>query len=32
MIVLFIFYVGLVSVLVYGMNKWERKMKIPGYG
>jgi len=32
MIVLFVFYVGLVSVLVYGMNKWERKMKIPGYG
>ncbi len=32
MIVLFLFYVGLVSILVYGMNKWERKMKIPGYG
>ena len=32
MIVLFVFYVGLVSVLVYGMNRWERKMKIPGYG
>lgn len=32
MIVLFIFYVGLVAVLVYGMNKWERNMKIPGYG
>jgi len=32
MIVLFIFYVGLVSVLVYGMHKWEKNMKIPGYG
>ena len=32
MIVLFLFYVGLVSVLVYGMHKWERNMKIPGYG
>ena len=32
MIVLFIFYVGLVAILVYGMHKWERKMKIPGYG
>ena len=32
MIVLFVFYVGLVTVLVYGMHKWERKMKIPGYG
>jgi len=32
MIVLFLFYVGLVSILVYGMNKWERHMKIPGYG
>ena len=32
MIVLFVFYGGLVTVLVYGMHKWERKMKIPGYG
>jgi polar amino acid transport system permease protein len=32
MIVLFVFYVGLVAVLVYGMHKWEKKMKIPGYG
>ena len=32
MIVLFIFYVGLVAVLVYGMHKWEKAMKIPGYG
>ena len=32
MIVLFFFYVGLVAVLVYGMHKWEKSMKIPGYG
>ena len=32
MILLFFFYIGLVSVLVYGMHKWERQMKIPGYG
>ena len=32
MIVLFIYYVGLVAVLVYGMHRWEKKMKIPGYG
>ena len=32
MIVLFIFYIGLVAVLVYGMHKWEIKLKIPGYG
>ena len=32
MIMLFIFYVGLVAVLVWGMTRWERKMKIPGYG
>ena len=32
MIVLFVYYVGLVAVLVWGMHKWERKMKIPGYG
>ena len=32
MIFLFFFYVGLVAVLVYGMHKWEKSMKIPGYG
>ena len=32
MIFLFFFYVGLVAILVYGMHKWEKKMKIPGYG
>jgi polar amino acid transport system permease protein len=32
MIVLFAYYVGLVAVLVWGMHRWERRMKIPGYG
>ena len=32
MIVLFVFYIGLVAVLVYGMHRWEKKMMIPGYG
>ena len=32
MIVLFVFYVGLVAILVYFMHRWERAMKIPGYG
>ena len=32
MIVLFLFYVGLVALLVWGMDRWERNMKIPGYG
>lgn len=32
MIFLLISYVLLVSVLVAGMNRWERAMKIPGYG
>jgi polar amino acid transport system permease protein len=32
MIVLFIFYVGLVAILVYFMHKWEHAMRIPGYG
>ena len=32
MIVLFAYYVGLVAVLVFGMHRWEKSMKIPGYG
>ncbi|MFQ5466622.1 MAG: amino acid ABC transporter permease [Kiloniellaceae bacterium] len=32
MIVLFIYYVGLVAVLVYGMHRWEKRMRVPGYG
>ncbi len=32
MAVLFVFYVGLVAVLVYFMHRWEHAMRIPGYG
>jgi|TARA_R110002072_G_scaffold38138_22_gene110574 polar amino acid transport system permease protein len=32
MVVLFFSYVLLVGILVMGMNKWERNMRIPGYG
>lgn len=32
MIVLFVYYIGLVGILVWGMNRWERKLRIPGYG
>ena len=32
MIILFVYYIGLVGILVWGMNSWERKLKIPGYG
>ncbi|MGI9482670.1 MAG: amino acid ABC transporter permease [Hyphomicrobiales bacterium] len=32
MMLLFVFYISLVGVLVLGMNKWERTMRIPGYG
>ena len=32
MVVLFVVYIGLVGILVIGMNKWERGMRIPGYG
>jgi len=32
MLVLFIYYVALVGVLVWLMHRWERKMRIPGYG
>lgn len=31
MIVLFVYYVGLVGVLVWIMHRWERAMRIPGY-
>ncbi len=30
--VLLIGYVALVGLLVYGMHRWERAMRIPGYG
>jgi polar amino acid transport system permease protein len=32
MLLLFTVYILLVAVLVYGMHKWERGMRIPGYG
>jgi polar amino acid transport system permease protein len=32
MLVLFISYLALVGVLVVGMSRWERAMRIPGYG
>ena len=32
MLVLLVTYVGLVGILVGGMNRWEKKMRLPGYG
>jgi len=32
MLVLFFSFIILVGILVMGMNKWERSMRIPGYG
>ena len=32
MLLLFVTFIILVGVLVYGMHKWERAMRIPGYG
>ncbi len=32
MVVLFLSYLGLVGIVVMGMNRWERAMRIPGYG
>jgi polar amino acid transport system permease protein len=32
MLLLFIVYIGLVGILVFGMHRWERSMSIPGYG
>ncbi|MFQ5565874.1 MAG: amino acid ABC transporter permease [Paracoccaceae bacterium] len=32
MLLLFWVYIGLVAILVFGMHKWERAMRIPGYG
>ena len=32
MTVLWFAYIGLVGILVLSMNKWERSMRIPGYG
>ena len=32
MLLLFVVYIGLVGILVFGMHRWETAMKIPGYG
>ncbi|MEM9147145.1 MAG: amino acid ABC transporter permease [Pseudomonadota bacterium] len=32
MLLLFVTYILLVAVLVFGMHRWERSMRIPGYG
>ena len=32
MVVLFFAYIVLVGILVMGMNHWERKIRVPGYG
>jgi len=32
MLVMFLIYLGLVGILVAGMNRWERAVRIPGFG
>ena len=32
MLMLFVVYIGLVGILVLGMHRWEKAMRIPGYG
>ncbi len=32
MLFLFLSFIALVGVLVFGMSRWEKSMKIPGYG
>ncbi|MEM1299067.1 MAG: amino acid ABC transporter permease [Pseudomonadota bacterium] len=32
MLLVFLAYIVLVGILVFGMDRWERAMKIPGYG
>lgn len=32
MLLVFVVYIGLVGILVMGMSRWERAMRIPGYG
>ena len=32
MLLLFVSYIAIVGVLVFGMNRWERRLAIPGYG
>ena len=32
MIFMLLIYFALVGILVYGMNRWERALKLPGFG
>ncbi|NJM30249.1 MAG: amino acid ABC transporter permease [Rhizobiales bacterium] len=32
MLTLFVFYIGLVGIVVWVMHRWEKSMRIPGYG
>jgi polar amino acid transport system permease protein len=32
MVLMFVVYIVLVGILVFGMHRWERTMRIPGYG
>lgn len=32
MLLMFVVYIVLVGILVFGMHRWERSMRIPGYG
>ena len=32
MVLMFVVYIVLVGILVMGMGRWERRMRIPGYG
>jgi polar amino acid transport system permease protein len=32
MLLLFVFYITLVAILVFGIHRWERTVLIPGYG
>lgn len=32
MLILFVSFILLVGILVFGMHRWERSMRIPGYG
>jgi polar amino acid transport system permease protein len=32
MLTLFVFYIGLVGILVWIMDRWEKSLRIPGYG
>lgn len=32
MLMLFVSFIALVGVLVFGMNRWEKNLRIPGYG